>query len=155
MPAQQLFLHVRGLLCARHHKPANEVLTTLALLVSGLLLGRSVQLWEIAVWIPWDIQLTSGVRRFERWLADPHVQVADLFAPFVRAMQATLGHETVYLILDCTQVGPRCRTLLASLAYHETVLPLAWQSIAGKGSGYMVSDMAKLYSAINHFVTMW
>jgi hypothetical protein len=105
---------------------------TLALLVSGLILGRSVQLWEIAVWIPWDIQLTSGVRRLERWLADPQVKVADLFAPFVRAMQKTLGNETVYLILDCTQVGPRCRTLLVSLAYHETVLPLGWRSISGK-----------------------
>lgn len=132
MPARQLFLHVRGLICARHKKPANDVLSTLALLVSGLLLGRSAQLWEIAVWIPWDIQLTSGVRRFERWLADPHVEVKALFAPFVLAMQASLGNETVYLILDCTQVGPRCRTLLASLAYHETVLPLGWQSIAGK-----------------------
>ena len=108
------------------------MLETLALLVRGLSLGRSAQLWEIAVWMPWDIQLTSGVRGFERWLADPHVVVADLFAPFVWAMQASLGNETVYLILDCTQVGPRCRTLLASLAYHETVLPLGWQSIAGK-----------------------
>jgi hypothetical protein len=132
MPARQLFLHVRGLICGHHKTPVNHVLETLALLVSGLLLGRSAQLWEIAVWIPWDLQLTSGVRRFERWLADPQVKVAELFAPFVRAMQATLGHETVYLILDCTQVGSRCRTLLASLAYHETVLPLAWQSIAGK-----------------------
>jgi len=132
MPAEQLFLHIRGWICRQHTKPVNDVLETLALMVSGLLLGRSVQLWEIAVWIPWDIQLTSGVRRFERWLADPHVKVADLFAPFVWAMQATLGNETVYLILDCTQVGPRCRTLLASLAYHETVLPLGWQSIVGK-----------------------
>lgn len=132
MPTRQLFLHVRGWICGRHKKPANHVLETLALMVSGLILGRSVQLWEIAVWIPWDIQLTSGVRRFERWLADPRVTVADLFAPFVLAMQASLGNETVYLILDCTQVGSRCRTLLASLAYHETVLPLGWQSLAGK-----------------------
>ncbi len=132
MSARQLFLHVRGLICGRHQKPANEVLTPLALMVSGLLLGRSVQWWEIANWIPWDIQLASGVRRRERWLADPHVQVAALFEPFGRAMQASLGHETVYLILDCTQVGPRCRTLLASLAYHEMVPPLGWQSIAGK-----------------------
>jgi hypothetical protein len=132
MPAQQLFLRVRGWVCGLHKKPVTDVLTTLALMVSGLILGRSVQLWEIAVWIPWDIQLTSGVRRFERWLADPQVQVAELFEPFVLAMQATLGNETVYLILDCTQVGPRCRTLLASLAYHETVLPLGWQSIRGK-----------------------
>jgi len=132
MPAEQLFLHIRGWICRRHKEPVNDVLPTLALMVSGLILGRSVQLWEIAVWIPWDIQLTSGVRRFERWLADPHVKVVALFEPFVLAMQASLGNATVYLILDCTQVGPRCRTLLASLAYHETVLPLGWQSIAGK-----------------------
>lgn len=142
MPARQLFLHVRGLVCSRHKKPVNDVLTTLALMVSGLILGRSVQLWEIAVWIPWEVQLTSGVRRFERWLADPHVKVADLFAPFVLAMQASLGNETVYLILDCTQVGSRCRTLLASLAYHETVLPLGWQSIAGK-KGHVTGEFQK------------
>jgi len=70
MPARQLFLHVRGWICGRHTKPVNPVLETLALLVRGLSLGRSAQLWEIAVWIPWDIQLTSGVRGFERWLAD-------------------------------------------------------------------------------------
>jgi hypothetical protein len=130
------------LICTRHKQPSNDVLSTLALMVSGLLLGRSVQLWEIAVWIPWDIQLTSGVRRFERWLADPHIKVADLFEPFAWAMLATLGNETVYLILDCTQVGPRCRTLLASLAYHETVLPLGWQSIAGK-KGHVTGEFQK------------
>lgn len=142
MHARQLFLHIRGRLCGLHKKPTNQVLETLALLVSGLLLGRSVQLWEIAIWIPWDIQLTSGVRRFERWLADPHVKVADLFAPFVRAMQATFSNETVYLILDCTQVGPCCRTLLASLAYHETVLPLGWRSIRGK-KGHVTGEFQK------------
>jgi hypothetical protein len=142
MPARQLFLHIRGRLCGLHKKPVNQVLETLALMVSGLILGRSVQLWEIAVWIPWDIYLPSGVRRFERWLADPQVQVAELFEPFVLAMQATLGNETVYLILDCTQVGPRCRTLLASLAYHETVLPLGWQSIRGK-KGHVTGEFQK------------
>lgn len=140
MPARQLFLHIRGRLCDMYKKSTSQSIETLALLVSGLLLGRSVQLWEIALWIPWDIQLTSGVRRFERWLADPHVKVAELFEPFVRAMQATLGNETVYLILDCTQVGRCCRTLLASLAYHETVLPLGWQTIRGK-KGHVSGDV--------------
>ena len=47
-------------------------------------------------------------------------------------MQASLGCETAYVILDCTQSGTQCRTLVAALAYHETVLPLAWQSLCGK-----------------------
>jgi hypothetical protein len=57
-------------------------------------------------------------------------------------MVATLGDETVYLILDCTQVGPRCRTLLASLAYHETVLPVGWQSLCGQ-KGHVTGEFQK------------
>jgi hypothetical protein len=76
------------------------------------------------------------------------------FEPFVLAMQASLGQETAYLILDCTQTGPRCRTLVAALAYHETVLPLAWQSIRGK-KGHVTGDFQKallnrLYPYLKH-----
>ena len=132
MPTRQLFLHIRDLLHGLHEEPENHVLVTLALMVSGLILGRSVQFWEIAQWMPTPIQLTSGVRRLERFVADPTVVVATLFEPFVLAMQASLGNEVAYLILDCTQVGRKCRTLFATLAYHETVLPLAWQTLLGK-----------------------
>jgi hypothetical protein len=132
MPSRQLYLHVRDMLHVLHEEPENSLLITLALLVTGLILGRSVQFWEVAVWIPADIRLLSAVRRFERFVANPDVKVAVLFEPFVLAMQASLSSETAYLILDCTQVGRQCRTLMAALAYHETVLPLGWQSIQGK-----------------------
>lgn len=48
---------------------------TLALLLTGVFLGRHVQLWELALWAPQSIQLTSVVRRFARFLADPRVEV--------------------------------------------------------------------------------
>jgi len=59
LSARQLFLRMRGLICARHNTSVNHRLETLALLVSGLILGRSAQVWEIALWIPWDINLLS------------------------------------------------------------------------------------------------
>ena len=90
MPSRQLYLHIRDLLHVLHKDPENSVLVTLALLVTGLILGRSVQFWEVAVWMPADIQLLSAVRRFERFVANPAVQVATLFEPFVLAMQASL-----------------------------------------------------------------
>jgi hypothetical protein len=132
MPSRQLFLKIRDLLHVLHEDTENPVLVTLALMISGLILGRNVQFCELALWVPADIHLLSAVRRFERFVANPQVQVAALFEPFVLAMQASLRYETAYLILDCTQVGRKCRTLLAALAYHETVLPLGWHSIAGK-----------------------
>ena len=129
---QQLYLQVKNLLYTWHQEPDNHLLKTLAMMVTGLFLGRHVQLWEIALWVPLPIQLTSLVRRFERFVADPRVKVAAFFHPFVLAGISCLGNETAYLILDCTQAGQKCRTLVVGLAYHGTVLPLAWQSCKGK-----------------------
>lgn len=132
-PNQQLYTQVKDLLHQLHTGGLpNHLLNTLAMMVTGLFLGRHVQLWEIALWVPLPIQLTSIVRRFERFIADPQVVVAVFFKPFVLACMATLGNETAYLIIDCTQAGKKCRTLVVGLAYHGTILPLAWKTSKGK-----------------------
>ena len=46
-------------------------------------------------------------------------------------MQASLGNETAYLLIDCTQAGKKCRTLMIGLAYHGTVLPIVWKTVRG------------------------
>jgi len=129
-------LHIRDLLHVLHGEPENSLLVTLALLITGLILGHNVQFWALAVWMPAEHSTAQCgvVRRFERFVANPDVKVAVLLEPFVLAMQASLSSETAYLILDCTQVGRQCRMLMAALAYHETVLPLGWQSIRGQKS---------------------
>lgn len=86
----------------------------------------------MALWCPWEVQLLNKVRRFERFVADEQVVIYALFEPFVWAMQACLGNETAYLIIDCTQAGPKCRTLVIGLAYHGTILPLRWRTVKGK-----------------------
>ncbi len=108
------------------------LISTLAMLVTGLFLGRHVQFWAIAVWLPFDIQLTSLERRFERFVADPRVEAGKWFKPFVEAMNLSFGSETVYLLIDSTQAGSKCRTLMAAIAYHQTVLPVGWKSYKGK-----------------------
>lgn len=129
---QHLFTTIKGLLHRLYEETDNSQIVTLAMMITGVFLGRHVQLWEIALWVPVPIQLTSIVRRFERFVADERVDAAALFEPFVIAMQVSLGQETAYLILDCTQAGKKCRTLFIGLAYHGTVLPVAWKTIRGK-----------------------
>ncbi len=129
---QQLYVETKNLLDSLHEDPTNFLLNTLAMMVTGLFLGRHVQLWEIALWVPGPNQLTSIVRRFERFLADERVDVARFYHPFVIAMISCLGNETAYVILDCTQAGKKCRTLMAGLAYHGTVIPMVWKSLKGK-----------------------
>ncbi len=139
MPNMKLFLHINNLLTTLHEEDTHH-LTTLALMVTGLFFGRHVQLWMIALWCPWEVQLLSTVRRFERFVADPQVDIHALFEPFVWAMVASLGNETAYLIIDCTQAGPKCRTLVIGLAYHGTILPLRWRTVKGK-KGHVKGQM--------------
>lgn len=152
---QQLYSQVKTMLHHLHHGPDHHLLNTLAMMVTGLFLGRHVQLWEIALWVPLPIQLTSIVRRFERFIADSRVDVTVYFEPFVRAMYTCLGNETAYVIIDCTQAGKKCRTLLAGLAYHGTVLPLVWQTVKGK-KGHLKGEnhrdlLRRLYPYLGHY----
>jgi hypothetical protein len=82
--------------------------------------------------IPLAVKLPSLVRRLERFVADERVEVNKLFEPFVLAMVSCLGNETAYLVIDCTQAGPQCRTLFVGLCYHCTVLPLVWKTYQGQ-----------------------
>jgi len=139
----KLYRHIEDLLLGLYNGPntlPKHLIVTLAMMATGLFLGRHVQLWQMALWVPLDLQLLSIVRRFERWVADPRVDIAQFFAPFVRAMQASLGHETAYLLIDCTQAGKRCRTLLIGLAYHGTVLPLVWKTVKGN-KGHITGEI--------------
>ena len=129
---QELYEFNKALLEGLYELPGNKLIKTMAMMLTGVILGQHVQLWMIAVHLPFGIQLHSIVRRFERFLADPRVEVKAYFEPFVLAMHASLGQEIAYVILDCTQAGPKCRTLAAGLVYHGTVLPLAWKSYKGK-----------------------
>lgn len=154
-PSDQLYPQVKQMLHQLNQgKIPQHLLNTLAMMVTGLFLGRHVQLWDIAAWIPLPIQLTSLVRRLERFIADPRVKVADLFKPFVLASIAALGNETAYLLIDCTQAGSKCRTLVVGLAYHGTVLPLAWQTSRGK-KGHLKGEkhqalLQSVYPQLSH-----
>lgn len=126
----------------RDLKIENHLVFTLALMITGLLIGPHAQLFAIAMCVPWPVKLLSIVRRFERFVSDERVDVRVFFEPFVRAMQVCLGNETVYLIMDCTQAGPRCRTLVISMAYHGTVLPLIWKTVKGN-KGHVTGEFQK------------
>lgn len=104
---------------------------TLAMMITGMILGPHVQLFAIALCVPLLLKLPSLVRRFERFVADERVEVEKYFEPFVQAMIISLGNETAYLVIDCTQAGRKCRTLLIGLAYHGSVLPVVWKTLKG------------------------
>jgi hypothetical protein len=159
MANQQLYLEMKTILHkayqGQNQQVADHLLKTLAMMVTGVILGPHVQLYAMAMCVPVPIKLPSIVRRFSEFVADNRVDAQTLFAPFVYAMQATLSAETVYLIIDCTKVGPQCRVLVIALVYHGTVLPIIWQTLKGK-KGHVKGEfqknlLAKVHTYFNDY----
>jgi hypothetical protein len=146
MANHQLYLEMKTFLQqayqGQNQQVTDHLLKTLAMMVTGVMLGPHVQLYAMAMCVPLPIKLPSIVRRFSEFVADSRVDAQTLFAPFVYAMQATLSAETVYLIIDCTKVGPQCRVLVIALVYHGTVLPIIWQTLQGK-KGHVKGEFQK------------
>jgi len=146
MGNQKLYLEMKQFLQkayqGQNQEVADHLLKTLAMMVTGVLLGPHVQLYAIAMCVPVSIKLPSLVRRFSGFVADSRVDAQTLFAPFVYAMQATLETEKVILVMDCTKVGPNCRVLVIAVVYHGTVLPIIWQTVKGK-KGHVTGKFQK------------
>ena len=132
MSNQQLFDYMKQLILSNTSAGTPELTATLALMVTGLFLSQHVQLHSIAIFLPLEIKLLSIVARFERFVADPRVDVKKCFEPFVLAMIDTFSSEVAYILIDCTQAGPKCRTLVVAIAYHNTVLPISWKTFKGR-----------------------
>jgi len=122
------------------------------MMIAGMLLAPHVQLFAIAMCVPLLIKLPSITRRLERFVDNETVHPERFFAPFVDAMIAALGNETAYLIIDCSKVGPKCRTLFIGLAYHKTVLPLVWKSYQGKKGHLKGEQHQQLLKQVERYV---
>lgn len=119
----------------RQLRPKERItrLRSLAALMSGLLLSRSVHLNRIALKIPSRAKLLSIVRRLERLLANTALNVRDWYAPIARDWLHAQAHTTgqVRLILDSTKVGFHHQVLMVSLAFQRRAIPIAWTWRAG------------------------
>jgi hypothetical protein len=76
---QQLYIEMKTLLqrayLGQNQTVADHLLKTLAMMVTGVILGPHVQLYAIAMCVPLPIKLPSIVRRFSRFVADKRVDV--------------------------------------------------------------------------------
>jgi len=99
---------------------------TMAWLMAGIFVSRSVQLGRAASKLPGNATRTSVMRRFERLVANANIRVCEWYEPVIRPiLNAHLGLE-YRLVVDGSKVGPWHQLLLISLAYHHRTIPIAW-----------------------------
>src|SRR5512145_1745115 len=113
MPIPELYRSLHGYLLQTLPDACDSRLTNLIYLMLGLFQARSVHLNWIARKIPVRAQKLSLVRRLERFLRNPAVQVRVGYQPFIQpVLQSAANAGTIHLVMDATKVAFGYRLLM-------------------------------------------
>jgi len=110
-----------------------RMLTTLAAMVAGIVQSRSCQLPAIARKTPDLAKADSRIKRYSRWVQNERIEYQGYYLPFVSELLAHLAaiRELVFVI-DGSEVGQGCITLMISLIYGKRALPITWLVVKGR-----------------------
>ena len=110
-----------------------RMLTTLAALVSGIVLGKSCQLPTIARKAPDGAKADSRIKRYSRWIQNERIEYEAYYLPFVQELLYRLAQiRELVFIIDGSEVGQGCITLMISLLYGKRALPITWLVVKGR-----------------------
>lgn len=99
---------------------------TLAMMVTGIVIGKKAQLAAMSSEVPRPVQDKSSEKRFHRWVKNPKVGTTTYFLPFAAGLIAGLANHTLVLAMDGSPVGRGCQVLMVGVLYHKRMIPIAW-----------------------------
>lgn len=128
MPIIKLYRTWKEQICAlRPHQRITQI-QNFAWMMVGIYQSRSVHLSKIAGKVLGNAKLLSTVRRFERFLDNPAIEVRTWYEPIAKQWIAAQWQHfrEIRLIVDGTKVGFGHQWLMVSLAYRRRSIPIAW-----------------------------
>ena len=97
---------------------------SLAMLITGIVLGKTAQLSKISTEIPGPAKDSSIEKRLRRWVKHPNVTPEVYFIPFAKQLLAHLATSTtLVLALDGSTLGRRGMVLMVGVVYQQRLLP--------------------------------
>jgi len=127
-------------------------LNTLAAMISGIVGSKSVHLPAIASKVPDKTKKESRVKRFSRWIANERIETEVYFLPFAEALLASLASHPLLLVMDGSEVGRKCLTLMVGVVYHKRVLPIAWIVVKGSKGHFPEESHVLLIEQVHRLV---
>jgi hypothetical protein len=107
-------------------------LNTLAGMVAGIVQAKSCQLPAIARHTPDACKPDSRIKRYSRWISNSHVSCAAYFLPYAQPILSSLARvRPLVFVMDGSEVGHHCITLMISLIYQKRALPVVWIVVEG------------------------
>ena len=105
---------------------------TLAMMVSGIVLGKKAQLSVMSEEVPAEAKDKSIEKRIQRWVRNPKNGEEVYFMPFAKLLLSSLSNAPLVLAMDGSTVGRGCMVLMVGVIYHKRCIPLAWVVYKGK-----------------------
>jgi len=127
-------------------------LNTLAYMISGIVGSKHVNLRFIAEQVPDGTKNESRIKKFSRWIANNRVEADIYFLPFAEALLISLGHQTLVLAIDGSDVGRGCVTLMVSVIYKKRALPIAWIVVKGQKGHFPEETHVQLIEQVHDLV---
>jgi hypothetical protein len=123
-------------------------LRTIAWMMVGMMMSRSVHLSYMAQKIASVSQQTSIVKRMSRLLQNGAWRVRDWYSPLARELlsEVVASGQVVRLIIDGTRVGGGHRLLMVAVAYRRRSLPLAWTWLKGTRGHSLATTQCALFA---------
>lgn len=118
--------------------PQNQVVT-IAMMVTGIVLGRKAQLSVMSLEIPHPAKPASLEKRFQRFVKNERFDVQVSYLPFAHLILSHLADKPLVLAMDGSTVGRGCMALMVGVIYHKRAIPLAWIVYKGK-KGHTSAD---------------
>jgi hypothetical protein len=107
-------------------------LNTLAGLVSGIVQGKSCQFPTIARKVPGIAKPESRIKQYSRWTQNGQIDQSGYYLPYIEVLLNSANAQKLVFVMDGSEVGDGCITLMISLVYRKRAIPITWLVVKGK-----------------------
>jgi hypothetical protein len=125
----------------------------LALFSIGVVVSERSTLSKVAEKLWFAGRVDSLERRFQRWIANPRIDVKVCCQAWVRwVFSSMVDLEEVMLLVDLTKLSDRLDILMVGVAYRKRCIPLAWACLPGnqpwaEGQVSIIADLLTVVAA--------
>lgn len=125
----------------------------LALFSLGVVLSERSTLSKVAEKLWFAGRADSLERRFQRWIANPRIDIRMCCQSWVRwVLSSMVDLEEVMLLVDLTKLSDRLDILMVGVAYRKRCIPLTWACLPGnqpwpEGQVSIIAELLKVVAA--------
>lgn len=127
-------------------------LTTLAGMITGIVMSEKVQLPKLAGKIPDSVKETSTEKRLYRWIKNEKITHETHFLPYIQPLLSAASREPLTLVIDGSTVGRNCVALMICLVHKQRALPIAWTVAKGKKGHFPEEMHVQLVQEVQKFI---